>query len=149
MSEKEEGELSEEGELVEQGQPEVWRMQLLCMLQCQSWPCLESCGREAVVADNNLWLHMSAAALTAPCLPQVSGPTLPQGAPSPIIAAPALPAPGPQPQLERSRPAREDSLHSGRVHSSAQGWRHASSARPHWDGPDWRPGRYAGECPYA
>ena len=41
MSEKEEGELSEEGELVEQGQPEVWRMlQLLCMLQVRSQPCL-------------------------------------------------------------------------------------------------------------
>ena len=53
MSEKEEGELSEEGELVEQGQPEVWRMlQLPCMLQVQSRPCLE-----AVVADEDLWLH--------------------------------------------------------------------------------------------
>lgn len=53
MSEKEEGELSEEGELVEQGQPEVWRMlQLPCMLQAQSQPCLA-----AVVADENVWLH--------------------------------------------------------------------------------------------
>ena len=102
-----------------------------------------SCGRACepvAVCD------VPAAALNCTkCLPQVSGPALPQGAPSPVIAAPALPALEAQPQLERNRPAREDSLHSGRVHSSAQGWRHASSVRPHWDGPDWRPGRYAGE----